>query len=68
MSAISPAPGSLGAVVRGYKSTVSRWAHRNGYDGFAWQTRFYDRIIRSQRQLEATCRYVLTNPERADHA
>lgn len=55
-------PGALPTVVHAYKGSVTRWAQRNGYDAFAWQPRFYDRVIRNERELIATRQYVLANP------
>lgn len=55
-------PGSLSSIVHGYKAAVTRWARKHGYDTFAWQPRFYDRIIRNERELHATRRYVNENP------
>jgi hypothetical protein len=48
MSNISPKSNSISAIVRSYKSAVTKHAHRLGFD-FAWQNRFYDHIIRSRR-------------------
>ncbi|MEM8560433.1 MAG: transposase [Bacteroidota bacterium] len=36
----SPKAGSLGAIVRSYKSAVTRWARQNETESFAWQPRF----------------------------
>lgn len=62
MSAISPKAGSLSVVIRSYKSAVSRWAGLNGYPGFAWQERFYDRIVRNEESLNRIRQYILGNP------
>ncbi len=64
MGAISPEAGSLGVVVRSYKATVSRWCRRNGYEDFAWQSRFHDHIIRDERSLQHIRQYILDNPAR----
>ncbi|MEA3501058.1 MAG: transposase, partial [Candidatus Marinimicrobia bacterium] len=45
MSKISPKSGSVSRIVGSYKSAVSKYAHRSGFE-FAWQERFYDHIIR----------------------
>ena len=58
MSAILPKAGSLSAVVRSYKSAVTRWAGLNGYDSFAWQARFHDHIIRDEPELNRIRRYI----------
>lgn len=62
MSRISPKPGSLGAVIRAYKSAVSKWCHANGFADFTWQPRFHDHIIRNEKQLNAIRGYILKNP------
>ncbi|MBK8899838.1 MAG: transposase [Anaerolineaceae bacterium] len=62
MSAISPKTGSLSAIVRSYKSAVSYWCSQNGHTDFGWQTRFHDRVIRNDRELEAIRAYILANP------
>ncbi len=59
---ISPAPGSLGAVIRSYKAAVTRWARRNGIKDFVWQPRYYEHIVRSERALCAIRRYIYDNP------
>ena len=57
-----PKPGSLGAIVRSYKSAVTRWCRTNGYTTFAWQPRFYDHVIRDGVALQNVRRYILDNP------
>jgi REP element-mobilizing transposase RayT len=44
MSSISPRKGSLGVIVRSFKSSVTRWARTHNHPHFAWQLRFYDHI------------------------
>ncbi len=57
-----PAPGSLSAIIRSYKSAVTRWAGKNGYPSFAWQPRFYDHIIRNEQSLQSIRLYIRNNP------
>jgi len=40
MSRISPKSGSLGAIIRSYKSAVGRWAQMNEHSDFHWQERY----------------------------
>ncbi|NBC25126.1 MAG: hypothetical protein GVX78_05880 [Bacteroidetes bacterium] len=61
MGKISPAPGSLGAVIRSYKSVVTKHANRLGLE-HGWQPKIFDRIIRSDRELQAISTYIETNP------
>ncbi len=61
-SQISPKKNSLSAIVRSYKSAVSKHAHENGLMDFAWQERFYDRIIRNEKELFNIRKYIQQNP------
>ena len=60
------APGSLGAIVRAFKSaTTKRINERQGTPGKqVWQRNYYDRVIRSDDELYRARRYILTNPDR----
>ena len=51
---------SLGTVIRGLKARVTHYANEKGLD-FAWQSRFHDRIIRDQRDMNETAIYVANN-------
>jgi len=64
MSGISPKPGSLSAIIRSYKSALTRWCNQNNNPQFAWQARFHDRIIRNQEELDNIENYILLNPSR----
>ncbi len=62
MSRISPHAGSLSAIVRSYKSAVSKDAR--AFDpNFQWQPRFYDRIIRDPHELIRWRIYIRNNPK-----
>ena len=50
----------LTVVVRGLKSSITRYAHENNIP-FAWQTRFYDRIVRNQDELNRIAQYIEQN-------
>jgi REP element-mobilizing transposase RayT len=61
------APGSLGAIVRSFKSAVTRRinAHRTERNlpiVRVWQRNYYERIIRDQKELLDTRRYIIENP------
>ena len=51
---------SLGTVIRGLKARVTHYANEKGID-FAWQSRFHDRIIRDQKDMNETALYVANN-------
>jgi hypothetical protein len=61
MAKISPKPDSVSTIVRSYKSAVTKHAHRLGLE-FAWQTRFYDHIIRDGKSFQNITRYIINNP------
>jgi REP element-mobilizing transposase RayT len=61
---LGPPAGSLGAVVGNYKSVTTRRINhiRKTLGVPVWQRNYYERVIRNQRELEATRRYVIDNP------
>ncbi|HOO71562.1 MAG TPA: hypothetical protein PK926_07360 [Spirochaetota bacterium] len=40
---------------------MTKRCRESGYSGFAWQPRFYDRIIRDQDELNNVRRYIRNN-------
>ena len=61
MSQISPKSGSVSTIIRSYKSVVSKHAHFINQN-FAWQDRFYDRIIRTEEEYMRIAKYIDDNP------
>lgn len=57
---------SLQAIINAYKSSVTRWCRKNGYENFAWQPRFYDHIIRADGSLDRIREYIINNPIKWD--
>lgn len=55
---------SLPVIVGQYKAAVTRQARRGGIVGFAWQARYHDRVVRSERELAHVRRYIEQNPLR----
>lgn len=53
---------SLSLVINQYKGSVTRFANKNGYQDFAWQSRFYDHIIRNDKDLHRIRTYIQNNP------
>ncbi len=41
----------LGDIIRGFKSAATKQITQSGYNNFSWQSRFYDRIIRNEKEL-----------------
>ena len=64
--AAGTAPGSLGALVQSYKSVVTRRVNRRRETpgGRLWQRSYWDRVVRSERELDAVRRYIRENPAR----
>lgn len=52
---------SISSIIGSYKSAVTKHAHRLGFE-FAWQTRFYDHIIRNDLSFEEITNYIINNP------
>jgi len=64
MSEISPKRSSLSVVIGSFKSIVSKMANRQHPNvAFAWQPRFYDRIIRDEQALGKIKEYIQRNPK-----
>ncbi len=59
-----PKPGSLGAMVRSYKSAVTKRINegRDTVGAPVWQRNYYEHIIRSERELNAIRHYIANNP------
>ncbi len=63
--AISPKPGSLGAIMAQFKSIVTKriWKLDENMNGTPiWQRNYYERIIRNEREMDAIWRYIEANP------
>ena len=65
MRIISHKRGALSIVIGGLKRAVTCYAHENGIK-FAWQSRFHDRIIRNQEELNRIAEYIETNVAKWD--
>ncbi|MGM0495769.1 MAG: transposase [Bacillota bacterium] len=53
---------SLSSILNHYKGGVKKYCNKNNFEYFAWQTRFYDRIIRNEQELNNIRQYILDNP------
>jgi hypothetical protein len=58
------APGSLGAIIRGYKSAVTYAVNtaQNQRGAVLWQRNYYDHIIRNDHELNKIRWYIINNP------
>lgn len=57
-----PGKKSLSIVVRNFKSAVTIFVRRDRPGMKIWQSRFYDRIIRNEKELHAIRKYIADNP------
>jgi REP element-mobilizing transposase RayT len=53
---------TLSNIVGSFKSAVTKFAHEKGFINFSWQPRFYDRIIRNEKELFTVRKYIEQNP------
>ena len=58
--------GSLGAIIGQFKSACAKRVWAAGFRDFAWQARFYDRIIRDETALHRARAYTADNPAKWD--
>jgi len=54
---------TVSSIIGGYKSAVTKHANRLGYE-FAWQTRFWDVIIRKEIDYVKISKYIIDNPKK----
>lgn len=55
-------PGALGVIISQFKSICTKRIRMMGFIKFAWQPRFYDHIIRDEKELKKIRSYILGNP------
>jgi REP element-mobilizing transposase RayT len=59
------APGSLGAIIRSFKSAAAWRAHiEHSFDGNLWQRNYYEKALLTAKQLADAQAYILQNPKR----
>jgi putative transposase len=63
MAKISPKPKSLPVIIGSFKSIVTKTANLKYPDmGFSWQPRYYDHIMRNEKELNKIRGYIQYNP------
>ncbi len=60
-------PGSVGSIIRSFKSAVTRWCTKNGFKDFRWQRNYFEHIIRDDKSLDRIREYIASNPEQWHH-
>ena len=58
-----PQSKNLASIVRGFKIGVKKYTIINNIE-FAWQSRFYDHIIRNEESLNNIRQYIVDNPKK----
>jgi REP element-mobilizing transposase RayT len=53
---------TLGSIVRGFKTGVTQWARNNTNLVDIWQSNYYERIIRDEKECRLTAEYIINNP------
>ncbi len=62
-----PQRNNVASIIRGFKGVTTKRIHmETNYSDFAWQSRFYDRIIRNEYALYAARQYIINNPIKWD--
>jgi putative transposase len=56
-----PGKGTLGSIMRSFKSAVTKSANERGFQ-FVWQPRFWDHVIRDNSALLSIREYIWQNP------
>ncbi|MCK5510648.1 transposase [Candidatus Parcubacteria bacterium] len=55
---------SLSSILNHYKGNVKKYCNKNNLECFTWQSRFHDRIIRNENELNRIRQYMTNNPLR----
>ncbi len=63
---INVKPGSLGAIIRSYKSAVSYRSNKEHNVTGVWQRNYYEHIIRNEHEMDNIWRYIGSNPAQWD--
>lgn len=53
---------TIGAIVRGYKSAVTKQINLLGPGTVVWQRNYYEHIIRNEQAYQTISEYVINNP------
>jgi len=61
-------PGSLGAIIRSFKSAVTKAVHeQHKFKGLSiWQRNYYEHVIRNEADLFEKRKCIIDNPTKGD--
>ena len=54
-------PQSVGSIIRGFKTGVTKWFRNNTDIYIVWQKNYYERIIRNENELNKIRKYIVNN-------
>jgi REP element-mobilizing transposase RayT len=54
---------TVGAIIRGYKSAVTKQMHELGFFDAIWQRNYYEHIIRNEQEYLNISNYIIRNPD-----
>jgi putative transposase len=55
-------PGSIGAIIRGFKIGVTKWFRQNTDIYTVWQRNYHEHIIRNEKEFYRIKNYIRQNP------
>jgi REP element-mobilizing transposase RayT len=55
---------TIGAIVRGYKSAVTKQINALNFDGQVWQRNYHDHIISTEQSYQNISSYIVNNPKK----
>lgn len=58
-----PQTKNLSSIIRGFKIGVKKYATMHNLN-FAWQSRYYDRVLRNEKELNGAREYIDYNPDK----
>jgi len=61
-SEMSPRQNTLAVLVQTHKAAVSTLCRRAGFGDFAWQRNYYERVIRTEDELNRIRQYIIDKP------
>jgi putative transposase len=53
---------SIGAIIRGYKSSVTKQLGLLGFNKKLWQRNYFEHIIRNEHSYQRISQYIINNP------
>lgn len=57
-------PNSIGSIIGQFKSICTKRIRNKGFKYFKWQNRYYDHIVKNEKELNKIRFYIKTNPIR----